>query len=281
MVHWMNAHSLPLADVAVAYDRIAAEYDRQMQSSQWMRSVLWDAYRRLFRPGQRVLDLPCGTGIDALFLAQMGLSVVGIDISPGMIRQLEDKARRLGLSDRIEVYVRDLRDLRAWASLPFDGIVSGFAGLSTLPDLAGLAERAAHLLKPDGHLIVQMLNRFCFWTWLNQVRHGGWEKARDVGRQETTMVNIGGVTIQHYLYYPEDAYQRFFRNGFLLHRAYSLGSVRPPHAPRWMPALLLKKLGDLERSLSGIHPFVDGGLFFVLEMQKRDASMKAGNQAAC
>jgi SAM-dependent methyltransferase len=266
----MNGDNLPLADIALAYDRIAAEYDQQMQSSQWMRSVLWDAYRRLFRPGQRVLDLSCGTGIDALFLAGMGLRVVGIDISPGMVRQLEDKAGRLGLTDRIEVYVRDLCDLQAWAFLPFDGIVSGFAGLSTLPDLTGLAERTAHLLKPEGYLVVHMLNRFCFWTWLDQVRHGGWKKARHVGSQERTTVNIGGVSVRHYLYYPEEAYRRFFRRDLHLRRAYSLGSLRPPNAPKWMPAFLLKKLGDLERPLSGIHPFVNWGLFFVLEMQKRN-----------
>ena len=52
-----------------------------------MRTILWERYSRLFQPGHVVLDVGCGTGIDALFLDRAGVRVVGIDASSSMIAQ--------------------------------------------------------------------------------------------------------------------------------------------------------------------------------------------------
>jgi ubiquinone/menaquinone biosynthesis C-methylase UbiE len=200
-----------LADTALAYDRIAADYDTHVAGSQWMRAVLWDAYRRLFQPGQRVLDLSCGTGIDALFLAGLGVHVAGIDISPGMIQQPETKARRLGLSDMILTSVHDIAELSTWhADDDFDGIISAFAGLSTIPDLQSVATEAAHLLRPGGFCVVHMLNRFCLWTWLDLVRHMRWQEAHRARGRSTMLASIGGIPIEHYVYFPRETYRRFF-----------------------------------------------------------------------
>jgi SAM-dependent methyltransferase len=310
---------------ALAYDRIAGVYDTQVQGGQWMRAVLWASYRRLFRPGQWVLDLSCGTGIDTLYLAQQGVHVVGIDISPSMIEQLQIKAERLGLSDRVQAYVHDVGDLPSWTldklalpqtrevrahdvlrqaqddhdepialrqaqddyrkpvalrqaqgdhgepvePPPFDGIISAFAGLSSLPDLASVANEAARLLKPGGIFVAHMLSRGNVWVRLDRVRRGQWGKALS-GGEHTMSVVIGGIPVRHYLYYPGEAYRYFFAPHFKLRRAYSLGSVRPPNAPRRLPSGCLGLLGSLERLMAGRYPFVNWGQFFVLEMEKRE-----------
>jgi ubiquinone/menaquinone biosynthesis C-methylase UbiE len=58
--------------VRLAYDAIAAGYDEQVGGDDWMRRRLHAQYARVFRPGQHVLDVGCGTGIDALFLRARG-----------------------------------------------------------------------------------------------------------------------------------------------------------------------------------------------------------------
>jgi ubiquinone/menaquinone biosynthesis C-methylase UbiE len=271
----MNTETRSRLDNAAAYDRIAADYDLQLQDMQWMRSVLWDAYRRLLVPGQRVLDLSCGTGIDAIFLARHGIEVVGIDISAGMLEQLRMKAAQEGLSDRIHVARQDIHHLDLMPHIPFDGIISAFAGLSTLTNLAPVVSRAACMLKPGGILIVHMLNRFSVWNWLALIRHGRWAQVRQAGLMNTLIANIGGIPIQHTLYYPLEAYERFFARDFALRNAYSLGSLRPPNAPLWLPRSVLNLMGRLEKSLAGHRPFINWGSFFVLEMQKRESASRS------
>ncbi len=53
------------------------------------RNVVWSALKRAFRPGDRVLELNCGTGEDALFLAKLGVSVLACDASARMIEVAE------------------------------------------------------------------------------------------------------------------------------------------------------------------------------------------------
>jgi cyclopropane fatty-acyl-phospholipid synthase-like methyltransferase len=51
----------------------------------------------------RVLDIGCGTGENALFLAERGLVVVGIDGAPRAIRKAQAKARSRALEVSFEV----------------------------------------------------------------------------------------------------------------------------------------------------------------------------------
>lgn len=51
------------------------------------------------KPGDRVLDVCCGTGAQAFFYASRGIISWGIDLDPGMIAFAEKRRKRLGLDD--------------------------------------------------------------------------------------------------------------------------------------------------------------------------------------
>jgi len=73
------------------------------------------------RPG-RALDLGCGTGTDALYLAQHGWDVVGVDFVPEAIEAATKRAADAGLSPRF--VVGDVTQLRqAGVEGPFDLIM--------------------------------------------------------------------------------------------------------------------------------------------------------------
>lgn len=56
----------------------------------------------------RALELACGQGALAVWLAARGLTVQGVDISPVAIAQARDLAQRCGVADRCRFEVADL-----------------------------------------------------------------------------------------------------------------------------------------------------------------------------
>ena len=101
--------------IARAYDAIAVDYDRLLAGDNWMRAALQSHYLRVFRQGQRVLDIGCGTGLDATFLAQHGIRVVGIDVSPRMVAEVGRRASVLGVEREVSVQVANLNELASLA----------------------------------------------------------------------------------------------------------------------------------------------------------------------
>jgi ubiquinone/menaquinone biosynthesis C-methylase UbiE len=255
--------------IAAAYDAIAAEYDAQVAGDAWMRRVLRARYAALFRPGQRVLDVCCGSGAAAIVLARRGVRVTGIDVSPAMIALLADKVRGLGLEELVEAHVMDVADLAAWQGCRFDGLVSAFAGLSTAPDLSRFAADAARLLPPGAPAVLHLLNRTSLWEWLALVAARRWPAARALRHQRERVFIIGGRPVRHFLYRPDEAY-RHFAGPFRLRRRYALGALRPPHTLRRLPLPLVAALNRLEVPLRAHRPLADWGRFFVLELERTE-----------
>ncbi len=256
-------------EIAEAYNVIAADYDGLISDDEWIRRQVWAHYDDVFQPGQLVLDLSCGTGIDSVFLARRGVRVVAADISPGMLQQLRRKVEREGVAGLVHPCVQDSGELAAWRPAAFDGIVSAFAGLSTLSDLGRFATMAAGVLRPGGRMLLHLLARFSLWEWLGLVAHRRWAEAARLRLATERSFVVGGHRLHHYLHLPGDAYRRYFAAQFALRRAYSLGSLRPPSDLRRVPAVVFDGLGRLEALVRDHRPFLDWGRSFVLDLERR------------
>ena len=55
-----------------------------------LRGRVWQTLERTFTPGQHILELACGTGEDALWLAQRGIQVTATDGSAPAEDPLKD-----------------------------------------------------------------------------------------------------------------------------------------------------------------------------------------------
>jgi SAM-dependent methyltransferase len=100
----------------------------------------------LLPPGGKALDLACGTGGNALYLARRGLSVSAWDIAANAVAAVENSARAERLAVRAEVCDIDAVD---WSAQRFEVIVvSRYLN-------RGLAPRLCDSLQPGGLLYYQ------------------------------------------------------------------------------------------------------------------------------
>ncbi len=108
------------------------------------------------QPGDRVLEIGCGTGTLAVSMAKRGAHVVGIDVSPAMLAEAQKKVAAEGLQDQIALHRMDASEIdRHFEEQSFDVIVSTlvFSELNAMEQRYVLAA-ARRLLKPDGRLIL-------------------------------------------------------------------------------------------------------------------------------
>jgi SAM-dependent methyltransferase len=270
-VHAVSGTKDARLSATVAYDAIAASYDEQVRGDDWMRRALHAYYRAVFHAGDRILDVGCGTGLDAAALAHMGVCVLGVDGSEAMIAQFRDKIAAAALSSRAEARVLRIEDLAQLADESFDGLVSAFASLSSVGSLRSFADDAARLVRPGGRVVLHLLNRFSLWEWMGYVSRGNWSAAQHVGRQSTRQFVIGGRPVEHTLYVADEAYERFFRHDFVLRRSASLGALRPPHTVRRIPAPIVGVLEWCDVRLGSWPLLRNAGRFFVLDLERRSA----------
>jgi SAM-dependent methyltransferase len=101
------------------------------------------------KPGDRVLEVGCGMGRHAFLLAELGLVVEGLDLSPELIARL----RQLdGGRYNIKTYVGDMLDPPADLHGGFDGVVGFFMLHHLTRGLTKYFTAMAKMLRPGGRL---------------------------------------------------------------------------------------------------------------------------------
>jgi len=114
--------------------------------------------RPALRPGDAI-ELGCGEGIDAIWLASCGWRVTGLDVSPAAIGRARELADEAGVV--VDFRVGDVRDLSAFRDGSFDLAASIF-GLHMLvreADRLCLLREAWRVLRPGGWLFIDSLAR--------------------------------------------------------------------------------------------------------------------------
>lgn len=130
-------------------------YGEDFGQSSW---VTGPEYRRFLRlleltAADHVLDVGCGSGGPALFLArETGCQVTGVDVNEAGIHSGRALARQAGLDDRVQFRRADVRE-----PLPFpDGTFAAIVCLDAmchLPDRGRLLGEWRRVLRPGGRLL--------------------------------------------------------------------------------------------------------------------------------
>src|SRR5882672_8701803 len=120
---------------AAVFDQFAQDYDEHFGGilGRLYRRAVWRWLDAAFQPGEQILEMSCGTGEDAIHLAERGVRILGTDPSPKRLEVARKKILAEGASDRIELRplaIEQLPSLNGDFAQRFSGAFSNFGGLN-------------------------------------------------------------------------------------------------------------------------------------------------------
>lgn len=159
-------------DVPAIYTRLAPLYEL------WARLTESRARRRVMelasvRPGEDVLEVAVGTGVQLVGLARANPSgrTVGLEPSEGMLRQARRRIDAAGVSDHVELVEGSALEL-PFAEESFDLLVNGYM-LDLLPreEIPRALAEFRRVLRPGGRLVLSNMTkgvrrRERVWDWV-------------------------------------------------------------------------------------------------------------------
>jgi ubiquinone/menaquinone biosynthesis C-methylase UbiE len=257
----MSHAAVAQSQAILAFDQLAEGYDNLFTKSligRAQRDAVWSIASQTFRSGDHILELNCGTGEDALFLARNGVSVFACDASERMILIASQRLHRKATADaRVQFNVlptERLREIRP--TTMFDGAFSNFSGLNCVTDLKQTVNDLSNLLSPGAPLLICLSTRFCISEIVWFLFHGKFRKAfrRCSGR---ATAKVGEFTVD--VYYPTvRQLQKLFSPSFILQSVTGIGVTIPPsYVESWIRKypILLSLLWAIDKTISSLPGF--------------------------
>jgi SAM-dependent methyltransferase len=256
-----------------AFDRLAAGYDEHFTESligRAQRNAVWKILLETFRPGQNILELNCGTGEDAFFLADHGISVLACDASQKMIARAEQRLHHKATATPVVFCHLPTERISELDPTPrFNGAFSNFSGLNCLEDLDTVACSLSNLVEQGDRLVLCFSTRFCLIEIIYYLARGKREKAlRRCRGQAKALIDGMPLTV----YYPSlrDICKSFAPH-FRLRFSRGIGVAIPPsymeHWVRQHPAVF-RLLCRIESAVATLPLFRTTGDHMLLCFEK-------------
>lgn len=277
-LHVVKEHAVPerdrLLDTQRAFDRVAGSYDGPSGNNeliQRMRVQMWQTVTATFLPGARLLDLGCGTGLDTVYFAAHGYSVLAVDWSPAMVDRTRARIAEHGLQERASALLLGAQDLQQLGPGQFDGIYSNLGPLNCAPDLRQVAHACGMALCPGGRIVASVIGRICPWEIAYYLAHGHWTRALLRWKSQAVPVPMSGETVWCRYLTPRQFYAAFAVN-FMLTSYRGMRICSPPPYMLGVYARLrpICSLGEWLDEKTGHLPIIrNAGDHFLMTMTKR------------
>ena len=229
---------MPLLELQLApspFDGIAEHYDSIFTESpigRAQRSSVWDELTSVFLPGNQVLEIGCGTGVDACFLAERGVSVTACDRSREMERMTEMRVRNCSSRFQNAFVLPRAMAAEEIGTLDrdhlFDGAFSNFGVLNCVPDLRKFANDLASVLKRRALVVLCLMGPCCAWEMAWSLMHGQRRRAFRRLTSHPIEARVGEHGVISVRYPTVREMKRIFEPQFRLKSLKGVGLLVPP-----------------------------------------------------
>lgn len=258
-----------------AFDSVAADYDGPRGNNeliQDMRREMWRWLDSTFAPASRLIDIGCGTGLDAIRMARMGHRVTATDWSPRMMQRTGERAASERLTERVQALPIGAHELqRLPGAGTYDGAYSNLGPLNCVPDLGDVARECARLLKPNGALVFTVIGRICPWELAHFLRRRQWTRAKVRFGRAPMAVGMNKHTVWTRYYGPREFYRAFAQQFELAHYRGLCLFAPPPYLTtirerhlRWY-----ERFWTMDRHVAGWPVLRELGDHFLMVLKKR------------
>ncbi|MCP4442045.1 MAG: class I SAM-dependent methyltransferase [Aureispira sp.] len=263
------------------FDNTASYYDSEFTNTTTGRMqrerVHWHL-SKLFQQNtiKDVLELNCGTGEDAVWLARQGCQVLATDISSEMVSVAQQKATHFKLENSISCQTLDAGTIgELGVDKKYDLIFSNFGGLNCLSpqQLEKLAKSAAKLLKPKGFFVAVVMPRFCWWETLFFTLKREFKKAWRRRSKEPISARLSDTASIDTWYYATKEFYRYFQADFRYKQVNAIGLFLPPsYLDKWFEnkPFLINNLNRIEKWVPRGTFFANAADHFMIQMQQSD-----------
>ncbi|MBC7863051.1 MAG: methyltransferase domain-containing protein [Bacteroidia bacterium] len=198
------------------FDAYAEGYDTHFTNSpigRMQRERVHRFFKRFVKTKKNILEINCGTGEDAVWMARAGHSVLATDMSKEMLNQAEKK-KHIRKIDNLELQHCAFKDLHTLKTKPFDLIFSNFGGLNCVSkdELKQLSDDFSNLLLPKGRLVLVIMGRKCKWERSYFKKKKENEKAKRRMSEEGIKTMISGCSVETWYYSPKEIIRIFAAN---------------------------------------------------------------------
>jgi SAM-dependent methyltransferase len=223
--------SATITETARAFDGVAATYhgsNAENRILRAMRARAMAAIETCVPAGARLLDLGCGPGTDAEWLAARGYRITAVDASPAMVAEARRRVEAAGLEARVDVIRLGIHEVDRLAPATFDAAYSNFGPLNCVADPAAAARLVAARLRPGAALVATVIGRVCPWEMLLYLSRGAWDRAFLRYARAAVPVPLEGRTVWTRYFSPREFVRLFEAAGFRRAQVRALGLVTPP-----------------------------------------------------
>jgi ubiquinone/menaquinone biosynthesis C-methylase UbiE len=190
-------------DVSQAFSKQSAIFDtlyKENKLSEYLRSSVRKEVLAQLKPNSNILELNCGTGMDAMYFAEKGHTVLATDNALGMLEQLDKKINEKDMKVNINTLHCSFHDLYKIKNKNFDHIVSNFGGLNCTDNLKDVLQQLSPLLNKNGKVTLVIMPKICPWE-LVMIFKGKFKTAFRRFKKHTP-AHIEGVHFLCYYYNP-------------------------------------------------------------------------------